>query len=480
MAVIIASGFSVAPFHRHPVVPAVMLATTPAIPPLVTIERSEAVAQIPEKITFFLTARHTEMKFNKAVLHYGIEQLSCQESEAQREVEMHPAAHIDVSWSADFKDSEILLPGMRLWWRWELTLSDGSVFNTDTQQITVQDQRHKWQSLKQGNLFLDWYQGDAAFGARLMGMLANSKSQLARDLGIEIDDLVHVTVYPSYDELHEALVETYEWTGAVALPEMGVILMAAQPGMDYDEHGTIAHELTHLAVRRLTFNCVGADLPTWLNEGLAERGEGPASSDAKAEVTAALDAGRLDSLPSLAGSFSAYNAQAQVQYAQSQLVVHFLVEEFGAEKLDQLLAEIGKGTAIDAAMESVYGFDSAGLDARWRKSLGYDAPAQSAATPIAATAIPTFALWTPPVQPSATPAPSATATLIPTATPTEPPQASPTFILINPAQVEAGASSVEPGPAHAPLSPVVPVIAAGLVILSGAVFAWGIKKRRTK
>jgi len=310
-------------------------------------------------------------------------------------------------------------------------------------------------------------------------MLAHSKSRLARDLDIEMSDPVYVTVYPSYPELHEALVETHEWTGAVALPEMGVILMVAQPGIDYDERATIAHELTHLAVRRLTFNCAGADLPTWLNEGLAERVDGPVSPEMQADVTAALDTGRLDSLRSLAGGFSAYSGQAQVQYAQSQMVVDFLVKEFGAEKLNQLLTEIGEGTTADEAMESVYEFDSAGLDARWRKSLGYDAPVESAATPSVATAIPTFALWTPPVQPSATPAPSATASVTPTAILPKPPQASATFLSTTPALAQAGAVPAESGSTRASMSPGVLATVAGIVIIFGVVIAWGIKKWRT-
>ena len=49
------------------------------------------------------------------------------------------------------------------------------------------------------------------------------------------------------------------------------------PELQPEEVTGLVHELAHLLVRELTFNCFGG-LPTWLNEGLATYSEGSMAS----------------------------------------------------------------------------------------------------------------------------------------------------------------------------------------------------------
>ncbi len=48
----------------------------------------------------------------------------------------------------------------------------------------------------------------------------------------------------------------------------------------------------------------------------------------------------------------------------------FLINQYGKDKMIQLLHVFQQGSAYDAALKQVYGFDQDGLDALWRQSLG--------------------------------------------------------------------------------------------------------------
>jgi hypothetical protein len=86
------------------------------------------------------------------------------------------------------------------------------------------------------------------------------------------------------------------------------------------------------------------------------------------------------------------------------------------------------GVRIDEALQQVYGFDTDGLDARWRETTGYTATPTSEADALAAqatpTLVPTLALVNPVAgQATDTPPPPATSTPTPTITPTLTPTA---------------------------------------------------------
>ena len=445
-------------------------------PTALSIDRDEVLVDIPEKLTFVIEASHPSLEIEKVVLHYSIEQLSCQDSVTTREVEIEAGAEISGEWEIDFSDSGAILPGTDLWHRWEITLSDGTRIETAVEHLIVKDQRHTWQTIKKGELELYWYRGDRAFGEYLMSLVEKSVRRLSDELGIELRDPIRVTVYPNSEELREVLVVSHDWTGAVADPDLGLILIPSLPGSEGWARDVIPHEVTHLAVSRLTFNCSGIRIPTWLSEGLAMHVEGEMDSDSYAEVITSLESDRLSSLRSLASGFSAYSAEAATQYTQSQMVVDYMVAEYGTEKLAMLLSFISGGLPIDQALNASYGFDTDGLDAYWRKSLGFTLSLAAKTTPIKQV-IPTLALWTSIVQPSATDSPTATSTTEPAPTSTPVPQVSNTLPALG--TLALPVTSRGEDDRSNPIPGMVLVIAALLLFLTaGAVYFWFIKKRR--
>jgi hypothetical protein len=372
------------------------------------LQSDRVTMNYPDGIHFELAAS-SDSVIEEVVLRYGTEIQSCQESIAQVQPDFEPAEEVNVEWDLEFLRSGALPPGASLWWQWELRDAAGNTLVTDKQTIEVQDQRHSWKELSEGELSLQWYEGDTAWGRKLLNMAVESLDRLEQEIGGRPPGTIWVVAYPSAEALREALVTSQEWTGAVAFTQFGAILISAPRESEDWLRQALPHELIHLALEKLTFNCQGVTAPSWLGEGLAERAEGGYDETSLDSILEALEAGDLLPLKFLEGSFPAQGMAARLAYGQSYYVVSYLIDQYGAEKMGDLLAALQSGLLIDDALSSVYGFDTYGLDAAWRESLGFEAGDQPPASPggtATRTAIPTLALWTAIV--SATPAPTAT------------------------------------------------------------------------
>ncbi len=402
----------------------------------IRVTRDAVKLNLPENITFSLSAQSSRA-ITKANLVYDTQRRTCQDSVAVRPMQFTPALAVDLDWTLDFVQAEALLPGQQLVWHWEIEDAEGNQLITDQQNLVIQDQRHTWQSTTAGSVTVQWYLGDRSFGNRLAVIGANGLKDLQFSTGAQFQDAIRLVIYPDAEALREVLVQSATWTGGVAITGQDLILLAINSAQLDWAQSSIPHEISHLVVSDLTFNCFGVLTPLWLLEGLAQHVAEPLSSEAKGQVLDAIRDNRLPTLKILEGEFSAYGDQAILDYAHSQLVVEFLIRKFGPAKMSALLTALQSGTMIDEALQAVYDLDTAGLEAAWRVSLGFPAPTpqspgQSGAT---ATTVATLALWTPFVRPSATPhltLPSAvTPTFMATETSTAPPTAT-TSMTISP------------------------------------------------
>jgi hypothetical protein len=75
-------------------------------------------------------------------------------------------------------------------------------------------------------------------------------------------------------------------------------------------------------------------------------------------------------LQTLSSSFPADSDLALQAYAQSGLVVEFIITEYGSETMAHLLEIFSQGTTYDDALLEVLGVDTWGLDNAWRQSIG--------------------------------------------------------------------------------------------------------------
>jgi hypothetical protein len=341
----------------------------------------------PNSITFE-AAFQGNLDPASVVLEYGTTQLTCGSVIAKAVPEVD-AAGAHASWTWDMRRSGSLPPGATIWWRWRYTDSAGVESLSEQRTVTWLDSEHAWQTRTEAELALHWYAGDESFAAELLDAARGGLERLEQQAGLRPDpgQLIDLYIYANTHELREAVLYEPGWTGGLAYPDHNVVIIGiSERDLDWGRDA-IAHELTHVLVGRLTFSCLGG-VPTWLNEGLAVYSEGELDPASQSQLDQAVRDDSLLSIRSLSVGFSEVPDKAYLSYSQSYSVVRFLIEAHGQERMDTLLGLLRDGSAIDAALTEVYGFDVEGLEDAWRAALG--AAPRAIAAQATAQPTPTF------------------------------------------------------------------------------------------
>ena len=314
----------------------------------------------PEGLNFHLKAS-SDQDIQKISLLYGSESRSCQPGGARQELEFTPSPQVETSWEWDFTLSGTLPPGA-VWWQWEITDASGSTLLTERQSMRLEDQRSDWRQVTQDDITVQWYEGSRGYANQILNLAVKSLSRLEKDAGLRPEGEIWLTIYPTFEKLRQVQKASVEWTGATAFPEHNAVLLAIpQDAMDWAGE-VIPHELAHLVSGAVAFNCRGAWLPTWLEEGLAEYVVGPLSEENLARLEEADQADGLPALHSLERGFSAYSDEATLSYIQSASVVAYLLETYTPQKMRELIEVVKEGNRIDDALVEVYGIDTLGVE----------------------------------------------------------------------------------------------------------------------
>lgn len=329
-------------------------------------------AAFPLGISFMLSAE-SDSDISDIRLHYRVERRSFVDVTSEVFVEFLPGTSVTTGWDWDMRRIGGLPPGTGINYWWTVTDANGERVVSEPATFRFDDLRFAWQILTEGNVTLHWYQGDSAFAEELMAAVQDSLDWLETDTGAHLRESIELYVYSSAADLRGSMVFPQEWTGGVAFTRYGRIAIGIGPANLTWGKKALAHELTHLVVHQMTFNPYG-ELPTWLEEGLAMRSEGPLGADFAGYLQTAIEGDGLISTRSLSSPFSAFADQSRLSYAESFSLVEFLVGSFGKDKMLQLLETFRAGNSYDGALMSVYGFDTDGLDRRWREEVG--APAR--------------------------------------------------------------------------------------------------------
>jgi hypothetical protein len=251
--------------------------------------------------------------------------------------------------------------------------ADENRVETSPKIMHFDDKRYSWQSLTStvpqgGELTLFWYAGGDSFARELMDACEEGIARLTQDIGTYPERPIKIFIYASTVDLQGAMIFSNEWSGGVAFTDFGIIAIGISPSeLDWGKRALV-HELTHLVVRQVTFSPYG-QLPLWLDEGLATYNEGELDPVLRSYLEEAILKDELISVRSLCSPFSAYSEKAYLSYAQSYSLVEYLLDNYGQDKMLDLLTLLKQGSTYDEALTEVYGFDINGLDARWRATL---------------------------------------------------------------------------------------------------------------
>ena len=358
--------------------------------PRADVTNDQVKFDFPNTATFSATLT-SSTNITSVTLEYGDKQQTCGDVVAKTYPQITPGKTVQVSWTWDMRQSGSLPPGTSVWWRWRYTDDAGKENVSETQNAIWLDDVHDWQTLSSGDLRLQYYGKDKAFGQTMLDAGVEGLRRNKEQAGLITDAPVDLYVYPNYDDMKAAILYEPSWTGGMAFPEHNILIMGLSGSDANWDQNTVIHELTHILIGHFTFSCIGT-VPQWLNEGLAMFSEGKLDENMQTELDQAIKSNTLVTLRSLNGGFSELSDKANLSYGQSQSVVNFLIQTYGQEKLTQLLIALRDAKPIDAALLEVYKFDTDGLEGAWRKSVGaapraVSAQATSQPTP---TFVPTY------------------------------------------------------------------------------------------
>jgi hypothetical protein len=123
----------------------------------------------------------------------------------------------------------------------------------------------------------------------------------------------------------------------------------------------------------VVFDLTRGNCPVWLNEGIAEMFGRRQFSHPATEGSQAAKQGTDIDIRKLEGSFSGLSSnEATRAYQQSYSMVNYLVTTYGWHRVNAILAALGKGMNISAAIASAlqdYSLTYDGLIREWRETM---------------------------------------------------------------------------------------------------------------
>jgi len=336
--------------------------------PALRVTRNEVVMNFPETATFQFNVSH-EVEITSIILEYGNEQQTCGQVIAKAFPKFAPATTVETEWTWEMRQSGSLPPGTQLWWRWHVTDVNGNETVTDIKKAVWLDNIHPWQSVQSGQLNLHYYGLEKPFAQEMLEAGIEGMNRNKNDAGLATEDPVNIYVYPSYEDLREAILFESSWVGGSAYPRQNIVILGTSGFDSAWDKDTLVHELTHVVVGHFTFSCLGS-VPQWLNEGLAVYSEGQLDRQFQGPLDRAIQDNTLLSVRSISGSFSEVADRANLSYAQSYSLVNFLIETYGQDKMTALLTTFQDGATTDEALMQTYGFNIDGLEDQWRQAVG--------------------------------------------------------------------------------------------------------------
>ena len=335
-------------------------------------------------------------------------------------------------------------PGTIITYSFEIEDSEEGRLDTEPQEFIYHDARFQWEEVTGGPVAVAYHGPVQRRAGIILDAILQTLSIMGPLLGADTMEPIRVTMYNNNKEMLEALppgsatIRRELITEGQAFTSLGTLLVL---GGGRAANGTASHELVHILVHRAA-ESVFRNVPSWLNEGLAEFGNVAPGFTYDIALEFAIGTNRL--LPVTSRQIIPGDPEdAIIFYGEASSIVRFMVGAYGPLKMRELMATLKAGRNIDDALELVYGVDRLGLENQWRDWIGAPEYVPPDIESLLPTAVPQREL-----QPyTLTPQPRSSAIAGTSATPTPEPAATPTPLPQPTAEPVAKAVSDVPTPA---------------------------------
>lgn len=195
------------------------------------------------------------------------------------------------------------------------------------------------------------------YGDRAVALLEKAHAQLSARYGVTLEQPTLVEIYPNPKDFAVRTFGMPDIGGFLGVCFGPVFTINSPASAHANWEAVLWHEFTHVITLGLTKN----RMPRWLSEGISvfeEREANPAWGQLMSlYYRDRIVQGKVQPISRMSAAFlEAQDARdTQFAYFQSALVVEFLVEEYGFEKLRALLQSLADGDEINAALSKNFG-----------------------------------------------------------------------------------------------------------------------------
>lgn len=180
----------------------------------------------------------------------------------------------------------------------------------------------------------------------ILSVLESQYNTLQNDLGVALKDSISVSLYTEQAFLD--VTQAPAWTAALNDGKLRVPV-SGLTAMTPDLNRVLRHELTHSFIAQITHG----NVPTWLNEGIAQLEEPASISRVGARLAAVYASGSQIPLNQLEHSFMGYSTpEAMVAYAEALGAVECIRNKYGIGDLSRILQRLGDGEPIESALRN--------------------------------------------------------------------------------------------------------------------------------
>ena len=226
---------------------------------------------------------------------------------------------------------------------------DVSAFN----MVTLHDTIAKYQNVTNEHFIIRMAPQEAEiYGKQAIDLLEKARVQLTKKYGLELTSPVIVEIFPNQKDF---AVRTFGMPGGEGYLGVcfGNVITANSPAThNMNWQSVLWHEFCHVVTLNMTRN----KMPRWLSEGISvfeERRADPRwGEQINPQYRQFIVEGKMKAIADLSSAFMAPPSGLHLQFAyyQSSLVVEFLVERFGLEKVQAILRDLADGTPINDAL----------------------------------------------------------------------------------------------------------------------------------
>lgn len=240
-------------------------------------------------------------------------------------------------------------------------------------QNRVQYENFEWRVIKSKHFDIYYYSEQNYKLAEFAAMsIESAYKQISEDFEHEISDRIPLIVYDSHNDFSQTnvvpLPVSAEGIGGVT-DKMKNRMTVPFMGDYSDFRRTLHHELVHAVfndmfyggtIQSIVQNNIQLSFPLWFEEGLAEYSALGWDTNTDMFIRDAVINNYLPPIPYLSGYYA---------YRGGQSMWNFIVEEYGREKIGEILQRIKTSRSVEYGMSASLGYNLEELSNKWEEAL---------------------------------------------------------------------------------------------------------------